>query len=86
MGIPLGKAARGQEERDKGKELGAKKQQDLVGMQVLLHNTPFMLQLQLTPSVPGEPCAGVGTLALCLTGSPRLRWDKCLGLPFQARL
>lgn len=60
MGIPLGKAPRGQEEREKGKESGAKKQQDSVGMQVLLHRLHSCSSSSLLPVSLGSPVLVLG--------------------------
>lgn len=45
----------------KGQGVGAKQQQGLVGLQLLVHRLQFVLQLKLSPGIPGELCAGVGT-------------------------
>lgn len=60
MGVPLGKAPRGQEERDKGKELGARKQQDFVGMQVLVHRLHSCSSSSSLPVSLGSPVLVLG--------------------------
>lgn len=60
--------------REKGKGLGTKKQQDLVGggeMQVLFHRLHSCSSSSLLPVPLGSPVLVWGPLALCLTGSPR---------------
>jgi hypothetical protein len=72
VGIPLEKHQGVREGREKGKELRGQKQQDLVGKQVQFYALHIPA---LAPScIPGEPCAGGGTLILCLTGSSRPQW------------
>lgn len=37
----------------KGQGVGAKQQQGLVGLQLLVHRLQFVLQLKLSPGIPG---------------------------------
>lgn len=79
MRIPLGTGVR--REKRKGQVLRAKKQQDLVGMQFYFTDS-IMLQLQLTASTPGEPCAGVGTPNPLPDQQPKAMLGKYHGQPF----
>lgn len=73
--MPLGKAPRGREgdeERARGRLSSSRTWWDAASCS----QTPFMLQL--SPGIPGEAGAGLGTPVLCLTGSPRPRWADAL--------
>lgn len=60
-GHPPGKGTKGSGgKRDKGKELGAKKQQDLVGVQVLFHRLHSCSSSRLLPVSLGSPVPVLG--------------------------